>query len=246
LTLRKTARRRLKRLVADWEEFHSRLNRPEDAPAPTAEDEKSFMRLKGHMASTLAWLATLEPEGKVDGFPETLTAMTEMLGRYHRLAPAEGQPASADSDFNDRWHEYYIFLSKLLGVKMRAAAPKKNEKDSLRASLPQLERPQRPAKPRHLIIVRTLPVFTLVLVAGLFYVAGSALGLRWENGAFTVDKPGGLADALNNVVAGLLGVWESALRFADPIIASYGLIWTLVMVGLLLMASVYLVFSRQH
>ena len=243
LSLRKTARRRLKRLVADWEEFGSRLKRPEGSPPPTAEEERSFMRLKGHMASTLAWLATLEPEGKVEGFPETLSAMTQMLGQYHKLAPAKGAKSRMEKDFDDRWHEYYIFLSKLLGVKMRVAPPKKE--GSLRATLPRMERAPKRSRQRHLVIVRTLPVFSIFLVAGMVYVVGSAMGLRWEEGGFVVQKPGGLADALNNVLAGLLGVWETSLRFVDPVIASYGVVWTGVMMGLLLTASLYLIFARR-
>jgi hypothetical protein len=95
------------------------------------------------------------------------------------------------------------------------------------------------------VIVRTIPVFSLALVAGLLYVAGSALGMRWQEGNFIVEKPEGLAHALNNILDASLRVWSGILNIADPVIASYGAVWTAVMTGLLLTGSLYLIFARR-
>lgn len=233
------ARWTLRRLLAEWMEFGDMMKNPgEDGGA---EEEKNFLRLKGRMASRLAWLATLEPSGKVEGFPETLAAMTELLGRYRSIAPESGKKATSKDDFERLWHEYFIFLSQLRGVRLRTEI---EVKEDLRASMPE-RRHSRKSDRKRSIVVRTLPLFSIALVGGLLYVAGSAVGLRWSEGAFIAEKPSSLPDVLNNIIASLMGVWQWSLGFLEPIIISYGAVWTAIMMGLLLTAGFYLAFARR-
>ena len=233
----------LRRLLAEWTEFGSCVRESWKNEGSDPEEEKNFLRLKGRMASRLAWLATLEPSGKVGGFPETLAAMTELLGRYRSIAPESDKKATSKDDFEHLWHEYFIFLSQLRGVRLRTET---EVKEDLRASMPERRHSRKSdSKRKRSIVVRTLPLFSIALVGGLLYVAGSAVGLRWSEGAFTAEKPSSLPDVLNNIIAGLMGVWQWTLGFLEPIIISYGAVWTAIMMGLLLTAGFYLAFARR-
>ncbi len=229
---------RLRALTECWLRYRELVIQSLKSEYSTPEQENDFLRLKARLAAKLQSLEESLPASAGEESSREIAQITDLLKRH--TSPrfkGSGEPWDLE-EFDRNWHEHFIFLSKLKGMRLveerarpkrrGAAVPTGIEKRWLPSSL-SLRRPIRFALHAALVVL-------------IIYLLGSALGVRTgEGGRFIVDNPGSFGNAVQNVLNALASLWSGIF---GPIAATYGVLGTVMLLAVFLLAVGYWVHLR--
>jgi len=228
-------------LLRRWVEFRVLAMSYGGKKTLTTLAEKEFLKLKGQLAADLEWLSSVLPSDRSEEVHAKIGDIIKMLEDRHGLPSADRKDSWNPEEFDHVWHEYYIYLNRIKGMELQAS---KTNSDKLVAKLPGASAPKY-NKPRKLVIVKTMPVFTGVLVILTIFIAARAFGVKKGLSGLTIEPPKSFPEVLTNVLTMFSEIWSQFQAFLDPIVLSYGPTWTAILMGLLLTAFSVLVFSHR-
>lgn len=237
------ARMRLRKLTTNWVEYRNLVVETLQAGKSTPKQEKRFLALKARIAAALPLIEQTVPKALSEETAQELALVTKLLNATESLKSGLPSDERDLQDFERYWHERYMFLNKLRGTPL-PKEEKKRTKKKVKAPVPTGIPIRR--KPR------TLPRFSLIgfamrflVFAAVVYVLGRAIGVRLNAGRQLVfEAPTTMSEFGQNLMLGLNSLWQGATQVMDPVIAAYGMIAGLVMVGVLLLGIGYWVFVR--
>jgi hypothetical protein len=234
---------KLRKLISGWTEYRDAVLAPREPGAATAQQEAEFLALKARLAALLPLLVTACPAGSAMDSQNHSRAMTDLLNRYRNLDGA-GTPVARDlEEFERRWHEHFLFLNKLKGMKLgRERLPSARRPSGVPTGIPV--RKMRRGLPG-LWMVKF--AFQLGVLAAILYGIAWVFGVQRDaaSGRFTVGQTHDIGEVGSAGGKLLLSVWNGATSFFDPVMKSYGPESTIVLLGALLLAVGYWVFVRR-
>ncbi|MBC8367289.1 hypothetical protein H8E52_07760 [bacterium] len=235
------SRLRMKSLLNHWVEFRVLAVSYGGKNTLTALAEKEFLKLKGKLAVDLEWLNSILPLDQNDDICLKVEAVMSMIQDHHTL-PHEDQdePWNVD-EFDKIWHDHFIFLNRLKGMELKRASESPRK---LVASLPGAKAPNS-GQTKRLVIAKSAPMFTGLLVIVFLLVLAKAMGLENSGNGFKLNPPQSFGEVLRNISGLGSDVWGQVQGFMEPIMITYGPLWTAILLAILLSAFGYLVFSHR-
>jgi hypothetical protein len=238
---------KLRRLITAWKGFHDLLLRWGASKEVPAETEQAFLDVKARVASLLPVLSTRVPVALAAEAGQHVELMTGLLNRYRRLAEVPDDEREREG-FELRWHQAFIFLSKLTGVSLApASAPHRGARPaSVPTGIPTGLPTGRTRVRRPLPGLWVIPfAVKLGLFALVVYLLGRAFGVRWDGGFHLAGgRPQSASAVGQGAVGGVQDLWHITARFLEPVTSTYGTNLTIGLVGVLLLGIGYLVFIR--
>lgn len=235
------AKWRLRKLIRCWTEYQETVVRALGEEGPTDRIESRFLTLKAQMAMLLQQLEDALPASMAAEARREIDAMTNLLKSHRNLGNDAATEQWVRKEFGQLWHEHYIFLNRLLGVRL---GHKRVNPGRTAPTAPTGARkrwiPRTASTRRGMRLVGSLAVITVVVVMfswifGIHTVPG---------GRFAVDNESGFGNFLETVLNAAAGVFSEVVDFFDPVVLAYGPTWTLVLVGVLLLGTGLWVFAR--
>jgi hypothetical protein len=234
------ARWRVRRLIRHWEALRERVRGAWDAGAIAPEQEREFLRLQARISAQLPWVEDAVPGDHAQAAHRHVEGITALLTRQRALVT--GLPAAEREQFEREWHEHFLFLGELKGMRLaapvsRAGAGARGRRmsDRVPTGMPRYRR----IGPRPLGAALRFVVqlgFLLLLV----YVLARGLGAgRGADGRLRLEAPESLGAFWQNLTAGAQSVWLGLGALMQPVVQAYGLTLTLILIGVLVLAVVY-------
>ncbi|MFO7609323.1 MAG: hypothetical protein R6X35_09030, partial [Candidatus Krumholzibacteriia bacterium] len=89
-------------------------------------------------------------------------------------------------------------------------------------------------------------VLALVILVVVVYFIGQGLGVSYDSVShrFTGAGEAGIARVVQTVLNSVLGLWQDVVKFFDPVLLSYGPIWTAILFIALALTLGYWMFVR--
>ncbi len=235
------SRLRMKSLLNHWVEFRVLAMSYGGKKTLTTLAEKEFLKLKGKLAVDLEWLSSILPADRADDIGTQVEDIMRMIQNHHNL-PYEDDENPWDAEaFDKTWHEHFIFLNRLKGMEQ---SPQGAQAKKLVASLPGAKAPQS-AKPKRLVVVKTMPLFSGIVAILSLIVFAKAMGLKKGSKGLVLDPPKSFSEAFGNVMTLGQDFWGQTQNFLEPIVVTYGPMWTAVLLAILLTAFSYLALSNR-
>lgn len=235
------AKWRLRKLIRCWTEYQETVVQALGDSDTNGRIESRFLSLKAHMAMLLQQLEDSLPASMAAEARREIDSMTNLLKSHRNLGNDAATEQWVRKEFGQLWHEHYIFLNRLLGVRL---GHKRQNPNRAAPTAPSGSRkrwaPFTSATRRRLRLVGTLAVLCVVVVMaswifGIHHTAG---------GRFVVDNDSGFGNFLESALNSAGGVSSVVVGFFDPVVDAYGSTWTLIMVGVLLLGSSLWIFAR--
>lgn len=231
---------KLKKLIADWCRFRDLVLKALSGQGVESADEQQFLAIKASIASQLSvMLAPKAPSLQYESARQS-TMMTDLLNRYRTLLIDPPSTPNEREEFEQAWHQHFIFLNKLKGAPAAAGRPAQARPGRVPSGIPIHRQYRRRA---------TFGIFGALLrlgvVAIFLYLLGRAAGLGVEAGRIVASPPTSAAGVGRNVIAGLHSVWQGVTHIMDPVALAYGPTAAIALVGCLLLGVGYLVFVRS-
>lgn len=235
------SRLRMRSLLNHWVEFRVLAVSYGGKATITALAEKEFLKLKGKLAVDLEWLNSILPFDHSDDICLKLESIMSMIQDHNQLPHEDAENPWDVEEFDKIWHDHFIFLNRLKGMELKTQveSPKK-----LVAALPGAKAPNS-GQTKRLVIVKTAPMFTGLFIIVFLLVLAKAMGLENTGKGLKLNPPQSFGEAFSNI--GGLGsdVWGQVQGFMEPIMITYGPLWTAILLAILLSAFGYLVFSHR-
>jgi hypothetical protein len=238
------ARWRVRRLIRHWEALRERVRGAWDAAAIAPEQEREFLRLQTRIAAQLPWLEDAVPDGDAAAARRHVEGITALLTRHRALVA--GLPAPEREQFEREWHEHFLFLGEVRGMRLASPARRRGGSvhvrgtDRVPTGMPRYHRMETHPLGNALRFVIQLG-FLLLLV----YLLARAIGFcRGVDGRLKVEVPESLGGFWQNMLAGAQSIRLGLGALLQPVVHAYGLTLTLVLFGVLVLAVVYGLFGR--
>lgn len=215
--------RDLDRLLQNWDRYRTLVIGSLAASKVSPRQENRFLELKAELAEQIQTLDANVPRSMAYESKRHFEAMAELLKRHVTLQNRDMGARWEPDDFLNTWHEYFIFLNRLRGTELGSG-----EGNPSRSPTPAA--PAGGSGSRvwgHVGWTLAFGALGLVL-----FLLVSAFGVsRGPTGSLTFSAPATLHDAIQNA-SGALGVITSGVEYLfDPVIAAYGLSWTLALLA---------------
>ncbi|MDM7915954.1 MAG: hypothetical protein QUU85_11930 [Candidatus Eisenbacteria bacterium] len=239
------ARRQLNDLIERWVEYREMIERYKGKPEATEEQERALLALEARIASRLPLLLKSVPSEVAQEARSQMGGMRELLTRHRTLRTAE-VPANVREMFLRSWHVHYLFLNQLKGL------PLGGGKSGNLTPPPRSTPGPLSGLPRHLGGGGWLPVLfswivRLGILALIVFVIVRVLGVhRGEDGRLALQQAGEGGDYTERLRTAVQSLWGGATGWLQPVTATYGLVVTLILVGILLTSLIYFVFVRTR
>jgi hypothetical protein len=225
--------------------LRDRLRGAWDAAAIAPEEEREFLRLQTRIAAQLPWIADAVPDGYAQAARRHVEGITALLTRHRALAV--GLPAPEREQFEREWHEHFLFLGEVKGMRLVSQAKRAGQPwggrragGGVPTGMPRYHRMG--LRPVWLLTRFFLQLGILLL---LVYVLARGLGLvRGGDGRLKVEIPYSLGMFWQNLTAGAQSVWLGLGSLLQPAVQAYGLTLTVILIGVLVLAVVYGWFGR--
>jgi hypothetical protein len=225
--------RDLERLIRNWESYRDMVMAALATDQTSERQEKKFLELKAELAAQLQWLDETLPRSMAYESHQSAEVMADLMRRHVTLRTFDMDQRWDPQDFQNTWHQYFIYLNRLRGAKMNA------ERDHAEAG-PVVGSEK--SRGREAIgWVLTIGFAVLVL-----FVLASAMGLGWGESGPTFNAPASIQEAAGNVGSFFTALWAGPSSLFEPVTAAYGLQWGFGLIGLLVVASGAFFLSRQH
>jgi hypothetical protein len=235
------SRMRMRGLLNHWVEFRVLAMSYGGKKTLTTLAEKDFLKLKGKLAADLEWLSSILPMDRAEDIRSKVDAVMMMIQTHHSLPYEDDEEPWNAEEFDKDWHEHFIFLNRLKGMELdlRIEPGKKQMASMPGAVAPKL------SKPKRLVIVKSLPVFSAIFVIILVVLIGKAFGLKSGVDGIVLEPPKSLGEAGGNLIQFGQDFWMQVQGFLEPIVVTYGPLWTAILLTLLLTAFSVLAFSHR-
>jgi hypothetical protein len=232
----------LRRLTQEWIAFRSYVEHKLGFPGVTPTDEEGFLKLKARIASRIPRLAGDVPLAAATDTQKQFAEMTELLGRYRSLQAPSALADREREDFDRAWHQQFIFLNKLRGMRpARQPGAAVGKRPFVPTGTPSYRR-RRFGFPGAGFIRFA---FRLLIFVVVVYVLGRTIGIRKDEvGHVGFQPPTSLQSAATNFIEGSRSVGGAVGQILSPVVAAYGIEMTLILVGVLVLGVGYLVFVR--
>jgi hypothetical protein len=235
---------KLRRLITGWTEYREAVLAEREPGAATARQEEDFLALKARIATLLPLLVVGTPAGAAAEAQNHSRGMTELLNRYRSLG-VEGAPVGRDrEEFERRWHEHFVFLNKLKGMKFGQDKLPSMRRSSAAVPTGIPARRYRRGLPGVWMIKFA---FQLAILAAILYGIAWILGVQKDTstGRLAVGHTRSLSELSAASGRVLVSVWNGVTSFIAPVVKAYGPESTIVLLGLLLLALGYWTFVRR-
>lgn len=239
---KKRVKTKLKQFLSSWVEYRDlMLEAPTEGEELTKADAR-FLKLKAKLATDLQALEESAPNPLSGEAHREFGIITDLLKRYKSLEEKKGWSESDCANFERRWHEQYIWLNKLKGatLKKNTTRPLKQKAAAVPTGLGKSWVPRRFTPGRYLRAIISTVLFILVI-----FIVGWGFGIHWEKGpGFVTENGSVVGKALVNLLNGVQTIWHYVIGFFSPVVATYGLGWSVLLLSLLVLASGFWVFAR--
>ncbi|MBI5836762.1 MAG: hypothetical protein HZB25_05935 [Candidatus Eisenbacteria bacterium] len=227
-------RSKIRSLIRRWIEYRaSVLHIVEAEKAPPAEEQALYQLQAGIAADLQSVTGRLGSDVRPE-FQE----ISALLKQHYSLGSGEARPPFQRDEFERAWHSAFIFLGQLQGMGAAKAAPRQAGRP---AFVPTgMERRWGP----HAIGLRRWLRFAiqLAVLVLLVYVVGTALGVKMApDGRFSIENPGSVGKVMQNGLEAFNGLWVGVF---GTVAAAYGVVPTVLLLGLLVSIVGYWAFSR--
>ena len=228
-------------LIRCWIAYRDVIQRLEGAQGVTEDDETRFLGLKAKIAGLLPVLESRAPASMAREAQRRVMLITDLLNRHRTLRRGEPVTDNEREEFERTWHEHYIFLNQLKGVRV-AREPKIATRHHREVPTGMPTRGLRRPISGGWFLRFVLRVAVIAVAA---YLVGRAFGFRWTEGShLEFDRPENVSALGDNFWQAIRSFGSGIIDFVQPVVASYGLESTIAMVGVLLIALGYMVFIR--
>ena len=186
-------------------------------------------------------MAAVVPVTVAPDSQKQFAGMTELLNQYRSLRAPTELSENEREEFGRTWHVYFIFLSKLRGVRPVSPAGTRGRRSVMPTGMPAYRR-RRSGIPGAGILRFAFRLFVFVVVV---YVLGRTIGIQKdEAGHVGFQPPASVHAAVGNFIDGSRNVGGALGHFLSPVVAAYGTEVTVVLVGVLILGISYLIFVK--
>ena len=214
----------LERLIRNWERYRDLVTAALNAEESSDRQEKAFLGLKAELAAQLQWLSDTLPRSMAYESHQSVDVMADMMRRHVTLCTYDMGERWELKDFENSWHQYFIYLNRLRGTDLRSPDP-----DGAAAQTPS---------PRGSGFAGRLGWTVAFAFAGLLlFVVTSAAGLGWDMSGPTFATPQSLQQAFANVSGLFATLAQGPIRLFEPLTTAYGAQWSFGLVAALAVLS---------
>jgi hypothetical protein len=220
---REQKKKDLQRLIRNWEKYRQLVIGALTESKVTPRTEKQFLQLKAALAEQIQVVEGSVPRSIAYESKQHLEAMAELVKRHVTLTTKDMGAAWQREDFENTWHQYFIFLNRLRGMELGNENPHPYEAS---------DADEESTGSRLWSAVGWTVAFAALAL--LLYVVASAAGLSLGGAdGLSLSVPQTLGSAVQNAsnAFGSLGAGLSVL--IEPVVSAYGVIWSLAMAGAL-------------
>ena len=234
----------LRKLTQDWITYRSFIEEKLGSPGVTPADEEEFLRLKARIAARIPQLAASVPPAAAQDAQKQFALMTESLNRHRTLRLASPLQDKEREELDRAWHQHFIFLNKLRGIRLgtpQVRASIGRSGGAMPTGMPSYRRRRLAAPGMGLLRF----AFRLLIFIVVVYVLGRTIGVaRNEAGQVALQPPTSVNGAVANFIEGSRAVGGLVGQIFSPVVAAYGIEATLILVGILVLGIGYLIFVR--
>ena len=236
------AKAKLNRVIRNWVAYRDVVLNWLGSREVSPEQEEHFLALKARIAKQLPWLTSVIPPSVGPEAQRNLAMMTDLLNRFRSLKIETVSGQRVREEFDRDWHESFIFLNKLTGVRLaeRPAMPQMRRFKGAPSGMPHHRMHRRRSAGLSFIGM----LFRLVIFVFILFLFLRGFGVTWASGKAHLNFPATTAEFWSNVKAAVGPLWAHLLTFFQPAIDVYGPLATLVLLALGLFAIFYFVFVR--
>jgi hypothetical protein len=239
------AQHRLRQLIKDWQQYRHIVVSARGREIGAMEEER-FRALEGRIASRSRGMADVVPYAMAAEVRRGFESITDLLKKQCSLRQTAADQENDPDGFDRLWHEHFIFLNQLKAVELGAPEGGRGGHRPRAAAVPGGT--ERRWRLMHRVPFKRIGrLATIIVFLGvLIHLTVFGLGLRYDTagGHFVVNSQLGLARVMQNIMNFVLQQWLSVVTFFDPLLISYGPIWTSVLFILLALSVGYWMFVR--
>ncbi len=235
------ARWRLKSLIRLWMAYHEIVSQVVGMEEIPLSEQKRFLTIKARIATLLQHLEQSLPTEMAGEARQEIADMTNLLKRHISLDNDPAQVTWVRKEFGQIWHEHYIFLHKLMGVRLGGAELQRARPVPATAKMPRrLFRGISPW-PHRLRVVAVL-----VVIAAVGFAMKAIFGVsKIPGGRFAVENESGFGNFLENALNAGNSLAMQLAGFFTPVVDAYGMTWTYVLLGVLVLGFGYWTLARN-
>jgi hypothetical protein len=220
----KTRMKELERLIRNWEKYRNLVVEALNTPETSARQESQFLSLKAELAAQIQQLDESLPRSMAYESHQSVEVMADLMRRHVTLCTYDMDEKWELQDFENTWHQYFIYLNRLRGTSFQPENPDAVPVESSRAGGAG--------------VTGTIGWILAFGVAGLLlFVVVSAAGLGWRESGLTFSAPDSLQQAFSNAGNGLAMLWAGPASLFEPLATAYGAQWGLGLAAALALLS---------
>jgi len=118
-----TSMQELERLIRNWERYRELVVTALGSPETSARHEKSFLGLKAELAAQIQRLGDMLPRSMAYESSQSVEVMADLMKRHVTLCTYDMGEQWELQDFENTWHQYFIFLNRLRGTDLHSGNP---------------------------------------------------------------------------------------------------------------------------
>ena len=115
-----TSMQELERLIRNWERYRELVVTALGSPEASARHEKSFLGLKAELAAQIQRLGDMLPRSMAYESSQSVEVMADLMKRHVTLRTHDMGEQWELQDFENTWHQYFIFLNRLRGTDLHS------------------------------------------------------------------------------------------------------------------------------
>jgi hypothetical protein len=224
----------LERLIRNWERYREKVTTALAAEQSSERDERDFLRLKAELAAQIQWLSETLPRSMAYETHQGADVMADLVRRHVTLCAYDMDQRWELRDFENTWHQHFIYLNRLRGTELGTAKSKEARADGAPST-------------REGSGNRLGWILAFAFAGFLLYLLASAAGLSWGASGPTFMPPETLHQAFSNAGNVFASLWAGPSRLFEPLETAYGSQWALGLVAALAVVSgAFLVFRGQN